>query len=179
MNKNLIGKINGVEIVTVEQDGEVYVPIKPICTALGIDDKRQKDKINQDDILASVGNVILSTGADGKQYEMFCLPLKYVYGWLFTINPEKVAASAKNPVLMYRRKCYDALYDRFSGRAEKQLEMNRFEQQLLEKKDYLFQTIKGYNGAISEHRKAIEKIDIQLKQLQTKRLNPQPSLFDE
>lgn len=30
MNEKQITRINGVEILTVERDGEVYVPIKPI-----------------------------------------------------------------------------------------------------------------------------------------------------
>lgn len=37
MNEKQITRINGVEILTVERYGEVYVPIKPICTALGIE----------------------------------------------------------------------------------------------------------------------------------------------
>ena len=34
MNEKQLTRINGVEIFTVERDGEVYVPIKPICEAL-------------------------------------------------------------------------------------------------------------------------------------------------
>ncbi len=32
-------------------------------------------------ILGSVVSIIDTTGSDGKQYEMLCLPLKVVYGW--------------------------------------------------------------------------------------------------
>lgn len=37
MNQNLITKNNGVDIITVDYQGETYVPIKPICNAIGID----------------------------------------------------------------------------------------------------------------------------------------------
>lgn len=37
MQQQLISKINGVDIVTVDRDGDVFVPIKPICVALGIE----------------------------------------------------------------------------------------------------------------------------------------------
>lgn len=37
MNQNLISKINGIDIMTVEKEGETYVPVKPICRALSID----------------------------------------------------------------------------------------------------------------------------------------------
>lgn len=171
MNKNLIGKINGVEIVTVEQDGEVYIPIKPICTALGISDRPQREKMLQDEILASVGNVILSTGADGKQYEMFCLPIKYIYGWLFTIQPERVAPEAREKVIKYRRECYDVLYDHFSGGLRRQVEANEAEIELLKK----------LNEVISIEKDAKlrrKKVEEDLAKLRAERLNPQPKLFD-
>lgn len=45
-------------------------------------------KIKEDEILGSVIPLRGTTGADGKQYDMFCLPLQYIFGWLFTINPQ-------------------------------------------------------------------------------------------
>ena len=47
--QQLISRINCVEILTVERDGEVYVPIKPICEAIGIDVDAQRNKLNSDD----------------------------------------------------------------------------------------------------------------------------------
>lgn len=170
MKPQLISKINGVEIVTVEQDGEVYVPIKPICTALGIHDNGQRAKIYQDDILASVGNVILSTGADGKQYEMFCLPIKYIYGWLFTIQPERVAPDAREKVIKYRRECYDVLYEHFAGGLRRQVETNEAEIELLKK---LNEVISIEKDAKLRRR----KVEDDLAKLRAERLNPQPVLF--
>ena len=118
-NRLSIGKINGLEIIAVKnEEGTVLVPIKPICTSLGIDDKAQREKISDDEDLNSVGVLSTSTGADGKSYEMFCLPEKFIYGWIFTINPKNVAASARDSVRKYRRQCYTALYRHFHGRAQ-------------------------------------------------------------
>lgn len=178
MKQQSITRINGVDIVTVEENGAILVPIKPICTALGINAKAQRDKIHQDETLESVGVLSTPTGADGKQYEMFCLPLKYIFGWLFTIQPDRVAPDAREAVINYRRECYDVLYDYFSGGARRQQEMNLMEQELLGRKESLFCEIKDHKGAIGACNKAIDKIDIQLRQLQTERLNPQPSLFN-
>ena len=69
--------------------------------------------INEDEDLSSVAVQNTATGADGKSYDMLCLPEKYIYGWLFTINPKKVASDAKESVSLYRRQCYDALYKMF------------------------------------------------------------------
>lgn len=49
--KKLISIVNGVEISAVFENGEIYVPVKPICEAVGIDAKAQRDKINEHPIL--------------------------------------------------------------------------------------------------------------------------------
>jgi len=108
-----IAKINNIEINIIE-GAEKLVPIKPICEALGIDPKTQRDKIKKDDFLSSVEVLSPLTGADGKKYEMTSLPYKYIFGWLFTINPKNVKVEAKEAVLNYRMQCYDALYSYFT-----------------------------------------------------------------
>jgi hypothetical protein len=100
--------VNDVKIIQLEND---LVPIKPICDALGIDAKAQRDKIQNDDFLNSTGVLSTSVGADKKEREMYCLPLKYIFGWLSTINPKNVKEEAKPFVIEYRKKCYDALFD--------------------------------------------------------------------
>lgn len=170
MKEQLISKINGVDIVTVEQNGEVYVPIKPICTALGIDDKAQRDKLNSDEFFVSTGGIITSVAEDGKSREMYSLPLRYVYGWLATINPGKVAPDAKEAVMNYRRKCYDVLYEHFAGGLRRQVETNEAEIALL----------KEINSAIGEEKEARtrrKKAEDKLDKLRAERLNPQPVLF--
>ncbi|WP_300505312.1 phage antirepressor N-terminal domain-containing protein [uncultured Duncaniella sp.] len=168
---NHITTINGVEIFAeVTSDGNIFVPIKPICTALGIADNKQREKIQEDDILASVGTLRVSTGADGKQYEMYCLPLEYVYGWLFTINPKNVADSARETVKNYRRECYEALYNHFSRSLKRQIKENEAEIELLQK----------INSAIADEKDARirrKKAEEALDKLRSERLNPQPTLF--
>lgn len=167
---NPITKINGVEIVTVEKDGTIYVPIKPICDAIGVDARAQRDKIQSDEILSSTGVLSTSVGGDGKEREMFCLPLKYVYGWLFTINPKNVAESAREKVARYRRECYDVLYEHFTGSMRRTIETNNAEIELL----------KEINAAIADEKEAKsrkKKAEENLAKLRSERLNPQPSLF--
>jgi hypothetical protein len=117
MKTKTVAKVNEVNIMLI--DGvEKQVPIKPICEAIGIDHKRQVDKIKADGILGSVGGLTPSTGSDGKQYEMFCIPYMYVFGWLFTINPQNVKEEAKEKVLKYKLECYTALFNHFSDQSE-------------------------------------------------------------
>ncbi len=177
MPQTLITKINGVDIVAVDREGLILVPIKPICQALGIDDKRQREKIQEDQILGSVGGLTPSTGADGKTYDMFCLPLMYVYGWLFTINPKNVAPEAREAVTLYRRECYDVLYKHFNESAQRQQEQNRAEKALLDEKAQCLRVIAKSKECINTAHGRIRKVDEQLAKLQDERLNPQPNLF--
>ena len=122
-----IVRVNNVDIIATSD--EQLIAIRPICEALGIDRKRQQDKIKEHPILSAVGGLKPLTGADGKQYEMFCLPLEYVFGWLFTINPTNVNEDAREALIRYQHECYDALFRHFSARAlfveEKQKEIDR------------------------------------------------------
>ena len=170
MENQIIAKINGSEILAVEQDGEYFVPIKPICQALGIADRPQREKIQQDEILSSVGMLSTSTGADGKTYEMFVLPLKYVYGWLFTINPKNVSPDAKEAVTRYRRECYEVLYNHFTTSMTRTIETNKAEIALLNE-------INASITAEKEAKAQRRKLEQSLEKLRQERLNPQPQLF--
>lgn len=160
---NHITTINGVEIFAeVTSDGNIFVPIKPICSALGIDYKRQRDKIYEDDILSSVGGL----RSDGKQYEMYCLPLEYIFVWLSTVNLKNVAESAREIVKNYRRECDEALYNYFSRSLNRQIKENEAELELLQK----------INSAIADEKDARirrKKAEEALDKLRSERLNPQ------
>lgn len=169
-NQSLISTINGTEIVTVDRDGEIFVPIKPICTALGIAFPPQYNKLQEDETLSSTVTIIVTVGADEKDREMVCLPLKYVYGWLFTINPKNVAATARESVTRYRQECYEVLYEHFTASMARTIETNNAEIALLSE----------INDALNSEKEAKaqrRKLEQSLQKLRTERLNPQPQLF--
>lgn len=140
-----IAEINGSKISMIE-NGDKLVPIKPICQALGIDDEAQRQKIVNDEILGSTALLSKAVGADGKEREMFCIPLMYAFGWLFTINPNNVSPDAKETVLRYKMECYKALYNHFTSQSmflqQKQTEMIK-QQDKLEQIREQFDEMKG------------------------------------
>jgi len=118
MNAKTLVKINDVPIQVVDDNGRKLVPVKPICEAIGVDFKSQYQKLENDEFLSSVVVLSTTTGSDGKQYEMVCLPYEYVFGWLFTINPKNVKEEARETVAKYRIECYDALYRHFTAHSD-------------------------------------------------------------
>jgi hypothetical protein len=112
-----VAKINNTEIVIIE-NGEKRVAIKPLCEILGVDFSAQLQRIKSDEILGSTVGLSTTVGADGKEREMQTIPFKFVFGWLFTINPKNVAPEAKDAVVKFKLECYNALYNHFTSYAE-------------------------------------------------------------
>lgn len=99
--------VNGKEI-TLAHDTQIWwVAIKPICDALNVDYIRQFKNLNEDKILSQLLSKQTTTGADGKQYKMVCLPEQYIYGWVFSLQSES------EELQNFKMECYTALYNHF------------------------------------------------------------------
>lgn len=97
------------ELYLVEHNGQPYTAMRPIVENMGLDWKAQLVKIKQR--FSSVVGEITTTGKDGKQYQMLCLPLKKLFGWLMTISPNKVKPELRDTIIMYQNECDDVLWD--------------------------------------------------------------------
>lgn len=171
MNNQVIATINGVEITAVTDEAlNIFVPVKPICDAIGVAFERQFSKLKDHEILSSTITLRVMVAADGKEREMVCLPLEFIFGWLFTINAKNVSDDAHDKVLEYQLECYKALYEHFTGSMRRTIETNNAEIALLQQ----------INSAISEEKEAKsrrKKAEEALGKLRSERLNPQPRLF--
>jgi P22_AR N-terminal domain len=99
----------GSRIYTVEKDGEHYVAMKPICEGIGIDWDSQKKRILRHSLLSSTKVIMTLVAKDGKMREMIMLPVKYLQGWLFTVDANRVKPEIKDRLLQYQRECFDVL----------------------------------------------------------------------
>ena len=104
LNVNFLGS----EIMVINHDGEPYVAMRTVVLGMGLDWKSQFSKIKQR--FDSVVVEITTTGKDGKNYKMLCLPLRKLFGWLVTINPNKVASHKRQTIIRYQNECDDALW---------------------------------------------------------------------
>lgn len=97
------------KLLLVERDGQPFVPMKPVVEGMGLDWKSQHAKL-QGGRFNSVMVMITTTGADGKQYEMACLPLRKLAGWLMSIHASKVRPELRQGVIDYQNECDDVLW---------------------------------------------------------------------
>ncbi|MCM1310854.1 MAG: phage antirepressor N-terminal domain-containing protein [Bacteroides sp.] len=70
---NKITIINGIEIIAITIEGETFVPVKPICEAIGVNYTSQLEKLQNDTTFAQ-STVPLKgiVAADGKERGLLC-----------------------------------------------------------------------------------------------------------
>jgi len=110
--------VNNQQLMIIESDGNKLVPIRPICDALGIAPNKQIEKIKDHPIFGSTGTLRVSVAGDEKDREMFCLPYKWVLGWLLTIDARNVKPESAEAVLKFQIECYDVLFNHFTDKSE-------------------------------------------------------------
>jgi hypothetical protein len=115
-----------VEVVKDDQ-GVPWVSVRSICNNIGVDSPTQVEKLKKDVRFNRWD--MPSTGSDGKQYRMFCIPLEQINGWLFSINPNKVPDTVRPKLIAYQQECFQVLYKHFMPRGEMDLKplMERFD----------------------------------------------------
>ncbi len=107
----------GNQILTVEKGGIQYVAMKPICESIGLDWHSQRQKIKKHPYLDSVTLSSTSTGKDGKRYKMQLLPIKFLQGWLFSVDVNRVKPEIKKKLIDYQVECFDLLHDYWKNKA--------------------------------------------------------------
>ena len=94
---------------------DVYVPLRTIAEFLGLDWSSQHKRIQRDEVLARRARTVMMTSADGKQREMFCVPLDLLPGWLFGITATRVRAELAPKLQRYREECFRVLWRAFQS----------------------------------------------------------------
>jgi P22_AR N-terminal domain/ORF6C domain len=107
-------------LVQVGAEQQTYVPLRPICTYLGIDWSGQRQRLMRDEVLADEVRfvVITPTNPQGGDPELLCIPLDYLPGWLFGVSASRVRPDLKEKIILYRRECFRVLWEAFRPQIE-------------------------------------------------------------
>ncbi|WP_392562503.1 phage antirepressor N-terminal domain-containing protein [Orbus sturtevantii] len=98
------------KLITVKKDGIEYVAMRSIVEGIGLNWKTQYRKLISQKHKFSCSHMT-TTGNDGKKYNMLCMPIKKLNGWLFSINSEKVKEALRSKLIKYQEECFTALHD--------------------------------------------------------------------
>jgi len=104
----------GDEIIAIYENGKVWVALRPIIENLGLSWSKQRRKLLADPVLSSTVAQKATVAQDGKERKLLCLPVEYLNGFLFKINPNKVKdEKVRERIIRYQKECYRALYEYF------------------------------------------------------------------
>ncbi len=107
-------------LIADERGSSVYVPIRPICDFMGLNWDGQRRRINRDAVLSQevMSVVVTTTDIDPSSRRphtsaVLALPLKFIPGFLFGINADRVKSELRDKIIRYQRECYDVLAEAF------------------------------------------------------------------
>lgn len=158
-----LGIVNGQSVQIINHDGEVYVSVKPICEILGVNYTTQLEKIQKHPIFASSVIPLRGiTGADGKQYTMTVMNIRFVSGWIFSINPNNVKEEVKDKLIRYQLECNNILYDALLNTPRRMNSILAQKVKCVTRLSELDQMEKDLKTKKNECRKLIDKLDKEL-----------------
>lgn len=106
----------GTELIAVrDPEGEIWVPLRRLCEAIGIRFHGQLAKVQEDPVMSQQLQSVPVTLADGRTYEMECLSLKFVRAWLFGINANRVKAEVRERLIQYQLEVIEVIDRHFSS----------------------------------------------------------------
>ncbi len=106
----VVVEFHGQQLIGAEVDGTVYVAMKPIVMGMGLDWAPQYRKIVASNRYCHMA-IPVQTSVNIQK--MLCIPLTKLNGWLFSINPDKVAPAIRDQVILYQEECFIVLYNYF------------------------------------------------------------------
>ncbi|MEH3117077.1 MAG: phage P22, antirepressor protein [Methylorubrum populi] len=101
-------------LFAAERPDGIFVAPKPICDALGIEWRKQHERMKRDPVL-SEGITMMVMPSPGGPQETTILRLQLLPGWLFGIDESRVKPEARDRVLAYKRECFEVLFRHFYG----------------------------------------------------------------
>ena len=108
-----VSLVEGEEVLAVRVVPDaIYVPIRPLCAALGITHQTQIERIRRDEVLAENLRLIKVQTAGGTQ-TMQCIELEGVPLWLAMIEPSRVREDLRERLRVYKRWVRQRVYEAF------------------------------------------------------------------
>ncbi|TKE76480.1 phage antirepressor N-terminal domain-containing protein [Vibrio sp. F12] len=109
MPKQLSVPFHGSNLLVVGHNNEPYTPMKPIVEGMGLDWSYQSRKLGSNKERWSAA-FIATVAQDSKNRDLLCIPLRKLFGWLQTLQPNRVRKEIRDKVIQYQNECDDVLW---------------------------------------------------------------------
>jgi|GEM_PF-3432034 len=99
--------------VIVREDGQDWVPLKPVCEGLGLNWAGERSRLKHDSKFTC--RFMRLDGTDGRARDFLCLPACQLAGWLVSINADRVRDSVREMVTQFQQESLEALSGYWRG----------------------------------------------------------------
>lgn len=96
-------------------DGNLYVAIRPITQALGLNSKGQRERIAREPFLAAGTQMLRMVGGDGRTRPMLALRVDLLNAWLLNVDTSRIRPELQEKITRYKYECAQALWRYFQG----------------------------------------------------------------
>lgn len=104
------------QILTVRKPDDIYVVMKPVVAALGLDWEAQRQRIQRHPVI-NKGACVTQVPSAGGMQDAVALRLECFHGWLVSLNPERVKDEAKRAVIIaYQERAFRVIFEHFHGK---------------------------------------------------------------
>lgn len=109
---------HGDQLDVVKDGGRLWVSLRRVCDALGIDTDSQRKKLAEKAwaTCTVLSTVQVSTDGTAQERPTFCVDLDCLPMWLATIEPSRVGEHVREKLVRYQRDAAKVLADHFLGR---------------------------------------------------------------
>ena len=84
----VIVPFHGSNLFIIDHNNEPYAPMKPIVEGMGLDWRTQARKLRSNP--ERWGVVMMTTPSTDQNNEVTCIPLRKLFGWLQTLQPNRI-----------------------------------------------------------------------------------------
>jgi hypothetical protein len=115
MTNVMTANFHGTVLYGTHMGNAVFVALKPIVEAMGLEWSAQFRRVQRDPVLKE-GIAIMAIPSGRGQQESVGLRLDLLHGWLFTISALRIkSAEIRARVILFQRECYEVLAEHFLG----------------------------------------------------------------
>lgn len=94
-----------------DNDGNMFVAMKPIVEGMGLSWPRQFRKLQENKTKYLSCHMAIQVPGDDQTRETLFIPINKLNAWLFSVNPEKVRKDIRPGIIRYQEECAFVLYE--------------------------------------------------------------------
>ncbi|CAH6815781.1 P22_AR_N domain-containing protein [Vibrio chagasii] len=108
MNNQIRVPFHGSNLFLIQHNGEPYTPMRPVVEGMGLAWQTQHRKLTTNTERWGVTMMVIPSL--DRHNEATCIPLRKLFGWLQTLQPNRIRADIRDKVIQYQNECDDVLW---------------------------------------------------------------------